>query len=406
MPRRLLSTVALLIVAASAVASVPAVAQSFPEPANDPFYQPPVRFESLPPGTVLRSRPITAMHLALPLPVKAWQILTRSNDTKDRAVGVVATLMVPEAPYLGAGPRPLLSYQVAINSLGDQCMPSYALRSGSSDGNTKAELNIMQEALVRGWAVVTSDHEGPRYAYTAARMGGRASLDGIRAAINLSATGLAGALTPIGLMGYSGGAQATGMAAELQPTYAPELNIKGIASGGTVADLEAGFRQLDGGPFSGLVFGAMFGLDREYPELKLDRILNPAGTALKAQIADMCVSQLTNSHPLERFNTYTTVADPFSYPRVARAIADVHLGQRTPTAPYYLYHAIHDELIPIAGADELYSTWCATGGNVTYHRDPASDHFSLLVSGSPAAIAFLEDRFAGIAVQGCQDSLP
>ena len=95
-----------------ALTSLPATAETFPEPANDPFYQPPSGFGSLPPGTVLRSRAIMATHLGLPLPVEAWQILTRSNDTKRNAVGVVATLMVPVLPYLGPGPRPLLSYQV------------------------------------------------------------------------------------------------------------------------------------------------------------------------------------------------------------------------------------------------------------------------------------------------------
>jgi hypothetical protein len=378
-----------------------AAAQAIPQPADDPFYQPPAGFAAHPAGTILRSRQITAMKLAVPLPVQAWQILTRSTDTKGRPVGVVATLMVPMAPYLGGGARPLLSYQVAINSLGDQCNPSYSLRSGSRDGNTQVELNLMEQAMLKGWAVVTTDHEGPRSAYTAARMGGHAVLDGIRAALRLPDTGLAGPATPIGLMGYSGGAQATGWAAEMHASYAPELDIKGIASGGTVADLGAGLRQIDGGAFSGLVFGAMVGIDREYPELNLDALLNPAGHAMKAEISDMCVSQLRESHAFEHFRTYTNVPDPFSEPKVQRVVSDVRLGRTTPSAPVYLYHAILDELIPIADVDVLYSQWCAGGGNVTYHRDPASDHITLLVTGAPAALSFLEARFAGIPVRGC-----
>jgi Secretory lipase len=395
-----------LLVGIFAVAIPPAAAQSFPEPDTDPFYDPPRGFPRYAAGAILRSRPITAVALGVPLPVQAWQILTRSNDTKGRPVAVVTTLMVPLAPYLGEGPRPLLSYQVAINSLGDQCNPSYSLRSGSRDGNTQTELNlIMQQAMARGWAVVTTDHEGPRNAYTAARMGAHAVLDGIRAAIRLPDTGLAGPTTPIGLMGYSGGAQARAWAAEMHPAYAPELDIKGVASGGTVADLGAGLRQIDGGAFSGLVFGAMFGIDREYPEMNLHNLLTPAGKAVKEEIGDMCVSQLRQSHQLEHFATYTTDPDPFSVPRVARVIADVRLGKETPIAPVYLYHAINDELIPIADVDTLYITWCASGGNITYHRDPASGHITLLVTGAPAAFAFLEARFAGTPVRGCQDSL-
>jgi hypothetical protein len=131
-----------------ALTSTQAFAATFPEPADDPFYEPPVGIARYAPGTVIRSRPITAMAGVTPLPADAWQILTRSNDSLKRPVAVVATLMIPTAAYSGTGPRPLLSYQVAINSLGDQCNPSYSLRSGSSDGDTQVELSlVMQQAL-------------------------------------------------------------------------------------------------------------------------------------------------------------------------------------------------------------------------------------------------------------------
>jgi hypothetical protein len=38
------------------------------------------------------------------------------------------------------------------------------------------------------------------------------------------------------MVGYSGGAIATGWAAQLQPTYAPELAFVGAVAGGTPAD--------------------------------------------------------------------------------------------------------------------------------------------------------------------------
>src|SRR5687768_1190895 len=84
--------------AAPGAPAAPAAA-AVPEPADDPFYQPPAGFESTTPGTVLRSRSVTVTGLGVPFPVRAWQTLARSTDTADRPVAVASTLMVPLTPY-------------------------------------------------------------------------------------------------------------------------------------------------------------------------------------------------------------------------------------------------------------------------------------------------------------------
>ena len=145
------------LVAVPPVSAAP-TAQAVAPPAEDPFYQPPAGFELTPPGTLLRSRQVVVTGLGVPFPVNAWQSLGRSTDTAGQAVAVASTLMVPVTPY-PAGPRPLLSYQTAIDSLGDQCNPSFTLRAG-----TEKELPLMSLALLRGWAVVVTDFEGPRNA--------------------------------------------------------------------------------------------------------------------------------------------------------------------------------------------------------------------------------------------------
>jgi hypothetical protein len=149
---------------------------TLPEPHDDPFYTPPAGFESTAPGTVLASRPVTVNGLGLPVPADSQQFLFRTADAKGAPTTAVGTLMVPRTPYV-AGPRPLVSYQPATDSLGDQCNPSYKLRAG-----TEGELALMMQALQQGWAVVVTDYEGPQSAFAAGRMAGHAVLDGIRAA--------------------------------------------------------------------------------------------------------------------------------------------------------------------------------------------------------------------------------
>ena len=360
------------------------------EPNDDPFYRPPAGFEASAPGTVFATRPVNVNGLGLPVPADSTQFLVRSSDAKGAPTAVVGTLMIPKMPYAG-GTRPLVSYQPATDSLGDQCNPSYKLRAG-----TEAELPLMMQALQHGWAVVVTDYEGPQNAFTAARMAGHGVLDGIRAALALPGTGLAGVQTPVGLWGYSGGGLATSWAAELAPGYAPELNLAGVASGGTPADFQAAVRQIDGSIASGLVLLASTGLTRAYPEMLA--LLNDAGRDMVRRIGDMCIGEAVSTFPFRHLNEFTTSKDPLAEP-VAKEVLELnHLGRLTPKAPVFLYHSVNDELIPFASAQALQADWCRAGGHVTLYPDVASEHSSLAVTGAPLAVGYLASRFAGVDV--------
>jgi hypothetical protein len=376
--------------AAGAGPSGPASSTAVPAPHDDPFYQPPAGWESTAPGAVLAARRVTVNGLGLPVPADAWQFLARSTDAKDAPTTVVGTLMVPKAPY-DAGPRPLVSYQPATDSLGDQCNPSYKLRAG-----TEVELPLMMQALEQGWAVEVTDYEGPQNAFGAGRMAGHGVLDGIRGAEALPGTGLAGVKTPVGMWGYSGGGLATSWAAQLQPRYAPELVIAGVASGGTPSDMAAAARRIDGTIASGLVLLASTGLTRAYPEML--SLLNDKGRAMIKEIGDMCVGEAVSRFPFRHLNEFTVSPDPLSEP-VAAAVMDAnHLGRQAPTAPVFLYHSVFDELIPFPTVQTLQADWCRSGGHVLLYADAASEHSSLAVSGAPLAVGFLAGRFAGVPV--------
>src|SRR5688572_28454008 len=118
----------------------------------------------------------------------------------------------------------------------------------------------MSRVLRRGWAVAVTDYTGPRRAFAASVLAGRLVLDGIRAAVTFEPVGF-DTTTPIGLWGYSGGAQATLFAAQQHPIYAPELNIVAAAAGGITGDHFDAVRVFENGSaLSGVWFGAIIGM--------------------------------------------------------------------------------------------------------------------------------------------------
>jgi hypothetical protein len=357
----------------------------YPLPTDDPFYASDEDLASVEPGTLLDWRPIPVKGTRVKVAADGWQIRFRSTDTAGEPISSVATLFVPQAAWHGPrhhGPRPLVSYQCAIDSLGAKSDPSYTLRRGS-----QREAFLMALALRRGWAVVTSDFTGPRHAYGAGLISARISLDGIRACLGFGPGGL-DAQAPVGAWGYSGGGQATAWIAEQQPVYAPEVRLVAVAAGGVPTDRRA-LRRIDGGFFSGLALGAAVGIDREYPETKLEVILNDEGRRVIEEIAEMTVDELVAYFPFRSFRELTTEPDPFDTEGTRATNEELRLGQRLPSAAVYLYHAIHDQLIPVSGADELALIYRKGGVDVTLRRTRLGEHVIAVMTGTRAALRFL-----------------
>ena len=336
-------------------------------PGEDPFYRAPEKLDASRPGEVLDARPVEVRGLRRAIRADAWQVKFRSTDTRGAAVSGVTTVMIPRRPFNGSV-RPLLSYQCAIDSLGAAADPSYTLRHGD-----QWELPFMARALRRGWAVVTTDYTGPRHAFAAGLLAARFVLDGIRAALAFEPAGF-DAATPIGLWGYSGGAQATLCAAEQHPGYAPELNIVGAAAGGITVDpttTSGTFEDVyDGSLLSGIPLGAIIGISREYPDVDLLGALTPQGRAIVASAAEMTVDQLFMSFPFLHWGDYLTVPSVLDIPGLRAAFEANRFGQATPTTALYVYHGVHEQNLPIADADKFVETYRREGADVTYRRHP------------------------------------
>lgn len=380
-------------------------------PELDPgFYQPPAEVVTARrPGEIIAIRQVNVANFGLvPLSVDAWQVSYRSNNSRDEPIPAVATLLKPRDT--AEAPRPLLSVQIAEDSTAGYCTPSYALQHLSvapfvGQIVAPAEFLFAQAALQQGWAVVIPDHQGPNSAYAAGPLAGRITLDGIRAATSFAPLE-AGPDAPVGMYGYSGGSIATGHAAELHRAYAPELNIVATAMGGVGADLGAALEMSNNQATSGLVFAAVLGLAREYPDFAafLDRNLDPLGKSLSALKAPLCVQYQSALLPfLNLKGMMRTQGDPMRDPAVAAVLDDTRMGQSVPDMPLYLWHSAWDEILPLSATNTLVDTYCRDPrASVHYIRDHASEHIVGEVVGGPAGLLWMRDRLNGVpAAPGC-----
>ncbi|MBM7517738.1 lipase family protein [Nocardioides nitrophenolicus] len=299
-----------------------------PPPSLDPFYGPVATVPA--PGTVIRSRRVVVLHEAV---AAGWQLVYASTGARGQRIAVSGTVLLPCRSWRGPGERPLLSYGVGVHGLDRDAAPSHLIARGA-----EPELDLVAGALDRGWAVAISDGDGlgmpGPHTYGAGAPGGHALLDIVRAAP--VAVPRWASTPPTLLWGYSEGGRCAAWAAELQPSYAPDVALVALAAGGVPADLRKVVEAIDGGPFSGLGLAVLVGLAHAHQDPALLRILSTDGRAAAERAALADVVGLVVEHP-QPMREHTVRDEPWEEP-VWRALLDRERnGGRAPAVPAYLY---------------------------------------------------------------------
>jgi len=410
--RKLLLSIALWGISAASVCLLSAApAGAVPLPDHDPFYSVPSGIAKLPNGTILKWRSVqtSAGYGLVPTLATSWQVQYKTENTQFRASADVATIMVPDMPWTGPGPRPLVSYQTAEDGVGSKCSPSYALDGGvvGADGNSETETGLIFSALRKGWAVIAPDYEGPKSDFLGAAGEAHGVLDGVRAALRFHPDGVT-AGTPIALWGYSGGSLASVLAAMAQPRYAPKLHFAGIALGGLVTNLQATLDDFSGGPGGGAIIVGMVGLIRSYPGAHLLRYLNAAGRKAVANSQSDCLTDGVVKYPFAAYTQYEAYPGAVTGPAFTAVLqgASPLWLPGTPTAPIYDYHAVDDEFAPVAADRQLMHRFCNARVPVDHVEVPVGEHLSEAVAGAPGAMDYLAGRFAHQPVPQTCASIP
>ncbi|MEH3054638.1 MAG: hypothetical protein PGN13_11645 [Patulibacter minatonensis] len=341
------------------------------------FYNPPA---SLPAanGTLIKSEP---MSLGGGLNAKGTRLMYKSTDENGLPAAVTGTYLEPTRPWTGSGPRPLVSYAEGTQGQGDACAPSRTLQSTLvlDQGQAAVGYEVLGIGgfLDKGIPVVVTDYIGLGtpdrvHSYTDRLDMGRAVLDAARAAKQLPVAAITGS-TPIGLYGYSQGGGASASAAELAPSYAPDLNLKGAFAGAPPADLFATLKQADGTSLTGVLGYAINGLVQYRPELKatLDAETNDKGKAALAKAADQCIGDSLLSFAFQKTNAWTVSGKPAwqvveGIPSAMQAIDEQRIGKLKPSIPVQVLTGTKDDIVPHAQAKQLALDWCAKGADVNY----------------------------------------
>ncbi|KAL4904024.1 secretory lipase-domain-containing protein [Aspergillus multicolor] len=313
-------------------------------PSIDPWYTAPPHYESATPGEILRIRPgpesiLTAISFNAS---SIYNILYRTTD-------------VFSDP---------LSYQIPYNTVNVNHSPSYALATEYS-----MYFADITTVLERGWFVNIPDFEGPSASFSVSLESAHVTLDSIRSVIAADTELGLDIDTRNVLWGYSGGTLPSELAAEIAASYAPELDIAGIAIGGVIVDTEHVLRVTDNTSYAALGPLMTLGL--------ATRVDGPFNVSTFYSATGMTVLEAYRVFENQSISRYFSGGSDWLDESELRAPKEVnwHMGRLgTPKVPMFVYTAINDKVCAVEDVDSLVEGYCADGASVRYERNTAGNY--------------------------------
>lgn len=398
---------ALVTVAALAVTSAPASASvheppssqaAFAKPPAPPgdLYKPPRPLPKKPAGTLIWAQKVTRPTLNPPATI--WRILYHSRSRTGDDIAVSGFAIVPKAPAPSGAPRPVYAWAHGTVGQGDRCAPSHEIRDSLPPYGG--------QQLERGAVLVATDYEAlgtpgvPTYTDGAAE--GHAVLDSVRAVAELPGVGSPG---PVVIAGISQGGAAALWAAQLAPTYSPDLDVRGVVALAPGAELTTIAEAIRTPPFDAFLGSALLtadGLQASY-----GKAFDPSSFLTKAALADLpklskecadaTIARWRGRSPDELFTHELS-----EVPAVASILDDNSPGAIDPGVPILLLQGDQDQQVPVAVSTQLEARYCQLGANVTRHVYAGADHDGVLDAAPDDLLAWLTDRYDGApAASGC-----
>jgi pimeloyl-ACP methyl ester carboxylesterase len=365
-------------------------------PKGDAFYVPPDPLKEAKPGTIIRSTPIDA-----PAGAHAWRILyhSRAVDGSDIAVSGVVIAPVGKAPRVG---RVVVAWAHGASGMADVCAPSKQadIASGGAftlnDASFVSVIPELQTLLDEGYVVAATDYEGlgtPEvHPFLVGESEGRSVLDAARAAGRLK--GAAGS-SKVLVYGHSQGGQAALFAGELADSYAPKLQVLGIASAAPVAaDTEQNFAVLASiSAANSLVVMLVEAYHAAYPKFDPEALLTPEALSHASIFEQKCFTDAATTFPSSP--NLALASDPLDIPALQEILHTNSAANRPTRAPVLVIQGSADADIPQVLTDAFVTKACAAGNTVDYRVYRGADHLGVIPAAADDIAAWFADRVSG-----------
>jgi alpha-beta hydrolase superfamily lysophospholipase len=358
---------------------------------NGAFYSLPKHVPSAAPGTIFREQKL----FGAPDGAVAWRVIYHSRDLDGRDI-LVSGIVVSPTTAPPAGGRTIVAWGHPTTGAAQHCGPS----SNIAPFDLIEGLTTLLRA---GYVVAATDYPGMGVAgpdsYLIGVSEGNSVLDSARAARSITAAHTNSNLL---LWGHSQGGQAALFAAQLAPSYSPDLHLEGVAVAAPATDLGALLKD-DIGDVSGVSIAsyAFQAFSTVYkstvPGTDLDTILTPAGVKATPVMAQLClVSGHDKLHGLagKLLGGYLA-ADPATTQPWASLLQQNTPGQSALSVPLLVAQGDIDTLVRPSATAAFVTHECSIGTKVDFLPIAKTGHGLVALRALPTVLKFFAQVSGG-----------
>ena len=338
------------------------------------------------PGDVLRSDPLAGA----PDGAKAWRVVYVSTGLDGRPLAISGIVIVPQGIPPAAG-REVVAWGHSTTGVAANCAPSMT-------GNVFATILGLSPLLADGYVVVASDYPGLGVAgppsYLVGISEGRALLDSVRAVRRLPQ---AAAGRRYALWGQSQGGHAALFAGQIAPSYAPELQLVGVAAAAPPTELGATIKADIGSQAGNIIASyALLSWSRLYGT-PLHTVVAEKALPIMNRVAGDCAQTLGDQllisvHEAE-FDPGILVADPATAKPWHELLARNSPGHAPIHAPLYIVQGDADKIVPPLVTAAFVAELCKRGETVQFETVAGAGHMTAGEHSASTAAAWIRDRF-------------
>lgn len=390
--RRLgIALAAIVLLAAGALAALTLLPGDEPS-ALDAFYVPPDPLPDGAPGTILRSA-----RIASPPPGStAFRILYRSRGDSGRPAALSALLFVPTRPAPVDG-RNVIALTHGTVGVAQSCAPSR--------GRWFFEhVDGLARFIRAGYAVVVPDLEGlgtpgtaGTHTYLAGEANAHATLDAVRATQRFAAAEASERFVAWGIGAGGHTALFTGQEAA---SYAPELELAGVAAGAPMANLGRLVAANAGTPAGDVTAAYVLSAwSRLYPQLRVDDIVTPPARATVERVSQLCVpvdhARIRAALGERDVKLAYRVRAPWDRVPWNGLLAGNSPGSSTISVPVIVTQGADDGFVRPAWTARFVRYLCGLGTTLEYRPSRGVGHGDLGEKTAPYVSNWIAGRFAG-----------
>jgi pimeloyl-ACP methyl ester carboxylesterase len=357
--------------------------------AQTSFYDASAREIAGAPGTLIRSEP---MGFA-PAGAQAYRVLYRSTGMDGQPIAVSGVIVVPPGPA-PAGGRPIVAWAHPTTGVVPHCAPSLAIF-------VFQQMAGLRQLIEQGAIVAATDYPGlgtpGPHPYLVGDSEARAVIDSVRVARNMPG---ADGGNSYAVWGHSQGGQASLYTGLIAKTYAPELNLVGVAAAAPATSLVT----LMGDDFKtsggkNLTAMTLWSWTRVY-HAPIDKVVLPEAIPTVDRLADECIESIFDI--IARRRTEKPLEEHFlSVPNIAtvepwRSLAIRNTpGALSPQIPLFLAQGTTDDIVRPDVTRAYMQKQCKAGGAVTMMWVQGVGHGFIAADSADRAVNWMMDRFAG-----------